>query len=238
MAEQRTPRGTYSCVHGELEVPCRSGCHADQVVEEHVRERRARVAELGAAWLLRVEEVLRLHIGLIDPLLCEQTARFLAGEDWLIKGKPPLDNRLVLLIAKAVAAEQYAMVYAATSGEYDDDWCIHHLFTRQADAEAYEGGDAVHVYPLQYAPVEMRDWFELHWNPARPDERHRPADTMRNGNPWWYTERRDFTGADPAWVSDKWLPNGLLEVTGWDRDRVRARYRKIRKAKIGEGGDG
>jgi hypothetical protein len=57
------------------------------------------------AWKTRVNEVLMLHIGLIDEELCEQTARFLAAEAWLIDGKPELENRHVLLIAKVVGHE-------------------------------------------------------------------------------------------------------------------------------------
>jgi hypothetical protein len=66
-------------------------------------------------WRARVDRVLQLYIGLLDPELCDRTARFLAGEAWLITGKPALDDRHVLLIAKAVATE--------TSRRYADlDW--------------------------------------------------------------------------------------------------------------------
>ena len=74
---------------------------ADAMREERAAKREAAYE----AWKARVNEVLMLHIGLIDEELCEQTARFLASEAWLIDGKPELENRHVLLIAKAVGYE-------------------------------------------------------------------------------------------------------------------------------------
>jgi len=56
-------------------------------------------------WRARADRVLQLYIGLCDPELCERTARLLTREAWLITGAPVLDDRHVLLIAKAVADE-------------------------------------------------------------------------------------------------------------------------------------
>lgn len=74
-------------------------------MSETQAERQAKRVAAYEAWKARVNEVLMLHIGLIDEDLCEQTARFLAGEAWLIDGKPELENRHVLLLAKAVGYE-------------------------------------------------------------------------------------------------------------------------------------
>ena len=63
--------------------------------------RAAALALEEATWAARVHRVLFLHIGLIDPILSEETARFLVRENWLIKRE--LDDREVLLLAKAVA---------------------------------------------------------------------------------------------------------------------------------------
>ena len=77
----------------------------ERIAGEMADERRAKRQAAYEAWKTRVNEVLMLHIGLIDEELCEQTARVLAGEAWLIDGKPELENRHVLLIAKAVGYE-------------------------------------------------------------------------------------------------------------------------------------
>jgi hypothetical protein len=87
-------------------------------------------------WRIRVDEVLRLCIGLIDPELCERTARFLVREAWLITGKPALDNRHVLLIAKAVATE--------TSRRYADlDWQERWNHVTAVAALSQSGADVV-----------------------------------------------------------------------------------------------
>lgn len=79
-----------------------AAAYADALAGQHAAQRRAAAQGLADEWSQRTDEVLRLHIGLIDPELCAATGAFLAAEDWLIHGKEPLSNRHVLLIAKAV----------------------------------------------------------------------------------------------------------------------------------------
>ena len=74
------------------------------------------------AWKARTGRVLQLCIGLLDPELCERTARFLIREAWLITGKPALDDRHVLLIAKAIATETDRPEAASRMQFADLDW--------------------------------------------------------------------------------------------------------------------
>jgi hypothetical protein len=75
----------------------------DRQADAEAGARQAEHDERAARWASETDRVLKLHIGLIDPQLCERTGRFLAREEWLIKDS--LSDKMLLLVAKAVGYE-------------------------------------------------------------------------------------------------------------------------------------
>jgi hypothetical protein len=69
-------------------------CEADASARQAEHDKRA------AHWAAEADRVLTLHLGLIDPELCERTGKFLAREEWLLKDGLP--DKMLLLAAKAV----------------------------------------------------------------------------------------------------------------------------------------
>ena len=129
-------------------------------------------------------------------------------------------------------------IYLATSGEYSD-YRVQHVFSRREDAEAYELGDGVEERELQEGPVEVRVWHMLFWDARIGD---RKGDSLRQANPYEYSQRRDFDGR-PGHTEHRWhgdhdaryperagtSANGpRLQVSGWDLDRVRKVYSEQR----------
>lgn len=114
-------------------------------------------------------------------------------------------------------------VYLATSGEYSD-YRVQHVFTRREDAESYALGDDVMECEVHDGPVEVRTWHMLWWNPGIPD---REGDGLRLGNPWQYTEQRDFDGR-PGHVQHCRNDSAVLLVEGWDLQRILKTYSEQR----------
>lgn len=119
-------------------------------------------------------------------------------------------------------------VYLATAGEYSD-YRVLHAFARREDAEAYEGGEYVEEYELLDGPIERRTWHMFWWNPELPDQER---DGQRMGNPWEFTDRRDF-GGDARHVEHRWegppqRTGPVLHIQGWDLDRIRKVYSEQR----------
>jgi hypothetical protein len=119
-------------------------------------------------------------------------------------------------------------VYIATSGEYSD-YRICHVFARQEDAEDYAGADDVIEYEVLDHPVEMRPLHGLMWSPEIPD---REGTSLALANPYESSWPEDFDG-DARRVTHTWhgppqRTGPVLQVSGWDRDRVRKVYSEQR----------
>ena len=116
-------------------------------------------------------------------------------------------------------------VYAATSGEYSD-YRVRHIFAREEDARAYALGDDVEEFELREGPVEVRSWHTLRWDAGKPDRKAEGG--LSAGNPWTYSQRRDF-GGNAQHAEHEWAGNGLwLLVSGWDPHLVRKVYSEQR----------
>ena len=119
-------------------------------------------------------------------------------------------------------------VYVATSGEYSD-YRIAHVFARREDADAYQGADQTEEYEVRDGPVEMRPKHGLIWSPGIPD---REATSLALANPHESSWPEDFDG-DERNVSHTWLgppqrTDPVLQVRGWDLQRVRKVYSEQR----------
>ncbi len=119
-------------------------------------------------------------------------------------------------------------VYVATSGEYSD-YRICHVFARREDAEDYAGADSVEEYEVRGGPVEMRPWHTLTWNTDLPD---REATSLALANPYEQSWPQDFDGDERktshAWNGPPQRTGPVLEVQGWDLNRVRKVYSEQR----------
>lgn len=124
-------------------------------------------------------------------------------------------------------------VYVATSGEYSGRFNAY-VFTKREDAEAYAGPDNVEEHELREGPVERRPRHVLTWNPALPDRDADPG-LRELVNPHEWERLEDFDGRAQN-VTYAWIPpshfvpavSDLLQVEGWDLERVRKVYTEQR----------
>lgn len=111
-------------------------------------------------------------------------------------------------------------VYVATSGEYSD-YRVQAVFTREQDARDYALADDYLELDLHEGPIEVRNWWVLHWYPqgqrgsephltSRPDDYDGHANKIRHE---WRT-------------THQYVP--YLHVEGWDKDRILKVYSEQR----------
>jgi hypothetical protein len=125
-------------------------------------------------------------------------------------------------------------VYLATSGEYSD-YCVRKVFLREEDADAYPLADCTEEFELHEGPVDVRSWITLTWRPERADATERQL-AAADQNPAVTGEPRDFDGNErncshswgTAWHSASRTRVPILDVQGWDLDRVRKVYSEQR----------
>ncbi|MDH2424772.1 hypothetical protein [Sphaerisporangium sp. TRM90804] len=128
-------------------------------------------------------------------------------------------------------------VYAAV--EYDGEgqgfYKVLRAFSKQEDAEAYGLGEEILPLDIEDGPVEVRTWYWLTWFPDRPDcspEDARPRDYVF-ASPGWHEIRREFHGDPPGdevqyeWSTEPRVSLGL-DVQGWDKALVEAKYQQLR----------
>jgi len=128
-------------------------------------------------------------------------------------------------------------VYLATSGSYSS-YRVHGVYARREDAEAYEFSDNVDERELLESPQEVRSWHRLFWYPDNPEGEYEREGyfmgpyTTRNPDEMM-PDRRDYDG---CWdrVEHRWKGgygdrgSGVLEVQGWDIERVRKVFGELR----------
>jgi hypothetical protein len=117
-----------------------------------------------------------------------------------------------------------AIIYLATSGEYDD-YRVEAAFTRREDAEAFELGDSVEEIELRDGPAEVRTWHQLRWYQGTPLREGIPG--HRNPNPMASDRERRIWDGNPDRLEVSYPAPGQVDIQGWDPALIRARMDEL-----------